>query len=921
MVTPILTTKLHIPPLRHNLVPRQQLLERLDQGLHRKLTLVSAPAGFGKTTLLGEWIQRLEAGGAPPVKVGWTSLDDGDNDPARFSAYLAAALQRTGESISPAGGDTFEVVGSILQESHLVKLINQVAAHPQPLVLVLDDYHVITSQVIHDAVTFLVDHLPENLHLVLATRADPPLPLARLRAGGDLIELRQSDLRFTAEEAAAFLNNVMHLDLSVQDVAALETRTEGWIAGLQMAALSLQGHSPHPTARSEFVRAFTGSHRFILDYLVEEVLEQQPPALHEFLLKTSILERLTGPLCDAILDEGPSSFVCRPSSSSQEILEHLESANLFIVPLDEERRWYRYHRLFSDLLRKRLWQTSPDLVPALHRQASAWHEKHGLMAAAIDHALAGHDFERAVILIEESVEATLMRSEVTTFLNWVERLPEELVRARPTLCFFHAWALLMSGHSPRVLEQRLADIASVEDAPEVAGVMAARMTAFRAYIMLFRANTRAAAELCQQSLEYLPESDLFLRSIVAWILSLARLDDGNLQDGKQALQEVARMGQETGNSLIAVTALCHQAELQTRQGRLHRARETLERALQLATDSQGRRLPIASEALIGLGKLEREWNHLEAATDYLVESIELAKQWSEMAAFDAYFPMASIRLAQGDVKGAREAIETARLIAQRSEATEMDDLVADLQQTYFFVTQGDVAGAMRWAEARGLVPGISPEPRPGPDEGQDYVSARLRKYEHLMLARLFILQGRTAEALDLLEALLDQAKQRGRIDLAIEIQILRALARQEEGGDAQAIEALAEALSLAEPGGYLRIFLDKGEAMARLLRQAASRGIAPAYVAKLLAALGRPESAESGAEPSHPHAQPLIEPLSERELEVLRLLANGMSNPEIADELVVAVSTVRSHCKSIYGKLDVHKRWDAVQRAQELGLI
>jgi LuxR family maltose regulon positive regulatory protein len=940
MLMPILTTKLHIPSLRCNLVPRQRLLERLDQGLHRKLTVVSAPAGFGKTTLLGEWIQSLGAGGSPSVKVAWISLDDGDNDPARFSAYLAAALQRTDESIGQAGRDALELAGSFLQESHLITLINQVAGLPPAFVLVLDDYHLITSQVIHDAVTFLVDHLSENLHLVLATRADPPLPLPRLRARGHLTELRQSDLHFTAEETAAFLNKVMGLDLSTEDVATLETRTEGWIAGLQMAALSLQGQGQDPThhARSEFIQAFTGSHRFVLDYLVEEVLDQQPPAIQEFLLKTSILERLTGSLCDAVLgtletgnlvdwetsavgQDQSANLPPYQSTNSQSILEYLEAANLFIVPLDDERRWYRYHRLFSDLLRKRLWQRSSDLLPALHRRASAWHEQQGLMAAAIDYALAAHDFERAVTLIEDSVEATLMRSEVTTFLNWVERLPDQWVRSRPTLCFFHAWALMMSGRSLDAVEQRLQDMACVQDAPECTGMMAGRVAALRAYLMLFQADMHRAAELCHQALEHLPESDLFLRSIVAWILSLARLADGSLQDGSQALIELSRMSQEIGNPLVAVAALCHQAKLQMRQGRLHRAQEILGRALQLATDPQGRRLPIASEALIGLGALEGEWNDLEAAVHHLAEGIELAKQWTELAAFDAYFPLARIRLAQGDAEAAREALETARQIALKSKITKVDDLVADLQQAHFFVSQGDVERVMRWAETRGLIPSLSPKPRPGLDERQDLVIAHLRKYQHLVLARLFILQGQAAKALDLLEPLLAQARQLSRIDLTIEIQILRALACQGEGHDAQAIEALAEALSLAEPGGYLRIFLDEGEPMAGLLRQAASRGIAPVYVAKLLVAFGRPESAEAEAGPSYPHAQSPVEPISEREIEVLRLLATGMSNPEIADELVVAVSTVRSHCKSIYGKLNVHKRWDAVQRAQELGII
>jgi LuxR family maltose regulon positive regulatory protein len=712
----------------------------------------------------------------------------------------------------------------------------------------------------------------------------------------------------------------MGLDLSVTDVAALEARTEGWIAGLEMAALSMQGHSAHPGTRPDFIQAFTGSHRFVLDYLVEEVLEQQPAALQEFLLKTSLLERLTGPLCDAVVGERGIRESSVPRDS-QSILERLEAANLFIVPLDDERRWYRYHRLFSDLLRKRLLQTSPDLVPALHRRASGWHEQQGLMAAAIDHALAGHDCERAATLIEESVEATLMRSEVTTFLKWVERLPDESVRSRPTLCFYHAWALLMSGRSPHIVEQRLRDAACDRDAPESRGISAGRMAALRAYYMLFQADMDRAAELAHQALEHLPESDRFLRSIVAWISSLARLFDGDLQEGKQALGEVARMGEEMGNPLVAVAALCYQAKLQRRQGRLPRAQEILERALRLATEPLGRRLPIASEALIGLAELEREWNDLETAEDYLSDSIELAEQWSAMAAFDAYFPLARVRLAQGDAAAARRALETAQQIAHRSEATKVDDLVANLQQAYLSVAQGDVAGAMRWAEERGLVPGASPETRSGLDEGQDFVSARLRKYEHLVLARLFILQRRATEALDLLDPLLAQARQLGRIDLTIGTQILKALAYQVDGHDQPAMDALAEALTLAEPGGYLRTFVDEGEPMARLLRQAASRSAAPAYVAKLLAAFGGPESSDVEAEPSSPHPQPLVEPLSERELEVLRLLATGMSNPEISDELYIAVSTVRSHCKNIYSKLNVHKRWDAVQRGRELGLI
>ncbi|MEJ2210211.1 MAG: LuxR C-terminal-related transcriptional regulator, partial [Anaerolineae bacterium] len=625
------------------------------------------------------------------------------------------------------------------------------------------------------------------------------------------------------------------------------------------------------------------------------------------------------------------------------ILEHLDRANLFIVPLDDERRWYRYHRLFSDLLRKRLGQTWPEQVPALHRRASAWHEQAGHAAEAIEHALAGRDFQRAAGLVERAAEATLMRSEVATFLGWVERLPAGALRQRPGLCFFHAWTLLMSGRSLAAVEGTLQNAAGLDrDAAPAAGQgvgalagglegMPGRMAALRAYLMLFQADTERAAALCRQALERLPEEDVFVRSVVAWILSIARLGDLDPRDGGQALEEVAARSQEMGNRFIAVAALCHCATLQMRQGRLPRARETLARALDLATDAGGRRLPVAGKALIGLAELDLEWNDLDAAAGHLAEGIDLARRWSEMAAFDACIPQMRLCLARGDVEGARETIETARQIARRSEATEIDDLVADLQQAYFFLAQGDAAGVRRWAEGRGLLSGTAREPGPARDADHDFVSARLRKYEHLMLARFFVLQGQAAEALDLLDSLLDTARHLARTDLIIQIQIQRALAFGQQGGDDRAVEALAEALLLAEPGGYLRIFLDGGPPLARLLHRVASRGLAPDYAPRLLAAFDptqklaaqqlAPQATPAGAPPATGAAHPLVEPLSDRELEVLRLLAAGLSNPEIADELVVAVSTVRSHCKSIYGKLGVHSRWDAVQRGQALGLL
>jgi LuxR family maltose regulon positive regulatory protein len=774
----------------------------------------------------------------------------------------------------------------------------------------------------------LIEHIPANLHLVISTRADPPLSLSRLRARGHLTELRLGDLRFSADETADFFIQTMDLGLSARDLAALETRTEGWIAALQMAALSLQTHSSDLAARSEYIQTFTGSHRFILDYLVDEVLEQQPADLRSFLLKTSILERFNGLLCDAVLKETESGSVEQqekssvsgfPLASSQSILEYLESVNLLIIPLYDERLWYRYHRLFSDLLRKRLWQTSPGLVPILHNRASDWFAQQGMADEAIDHALAAKSFERAAALIEDHVETTLMRSEVRTFLNWMDRLPEEYVRTRPRLSFFYSWALLMSGHSPELVERRLQALANLQGSAEVASSMAGRMAALRAYLSLFHADFDLAARLCQQALQNLPEGELFLRSIVTWILSMIELSDREQQDGRQALEKVVRMSQEAGNPLIAVAALAHRARLQMRQGRLQLAHETLEQALKLAADPQGRRLPIASEALIVLGDLEREWNNLDQAARYLTESIELARLWNELSSFDAYYPLMRLRMAQGDVAAAREAVETAWQMAHNSDFSQIDDMLADLQRANFFVMQRNGAEAVRWAEKHGLVPGVAPENRPALNQRQEYINAHLRKYELLVLARAFILQGRSAEALELLETLIEQARQLDRTDLAIELYILKALALQLEGRDDPACAAIAEALSLAEPGGYVRTFLDEGEPMIRLLRQAASRGISPAYVAKLLVAFGESPTPQAAAKPAASLA--LVEPLSDREVEVLRLLAAGLSNPEIAGELFIAVSTIRTHCKNIYGKLGVHRRWDAVQRAQELGLI
>jgi LuxR family maltose regulon positive regulatory protein len=927
MPTPLLKTKLFIPPARPELVPRPRLIEHLQAGMDRRLTLVSAPAGCGKTTLLSDWATHI-----PQKRIAWLSMDESDNDLARFVSYLFAAVATVEPKIAKLQASA-QAMQPPQAEARLTALLNEIAAMPQQMVLILDDYHTIKLQAIHDAMTFLLNYAPPRLHLVIATRADPPLPIARLRARGQLTEVRQSDLRFSAQEAAAFLNSIMGLKLATQDVAALEARTEGWIAGLQMAALAMQPLVAQARNRSAFVQAFTGSHRFVLDYLVEEVLQQQPPAIQQFLLKTSILDRLTGPLCDRVAgnqetgesDAIPDSLVSR-FPDSQTVLEHLEAANLFIVPLDGERRWYRYHRLFADLLRQRLQRAHPGLAPELHRRASEWHQQNGFVGAAVDHALAAEDFERAADLIEETAEATLMRSEVTTFLHWTAALPEELIRANPSLCVFQAWALLLTGRSPDKIESRLQNMGDASSSTR------SKAKVLRALAAMFQGQIAQAAALVQQALGCLAEDEALFRSVATWILSLSQLADGDLKTGSQTLDRLAKTAQEMGNLFVAVAAICSLARLRTRQGQLDTAKRLYLRALALATDGQEQRLPIAGEPLIGLGELERQWNNFEAATEYLLEAIERSRQWSETAALDAYIPLARIKQAQGDVDGARDALERARQLALLSESIELDDLAVDLVQATFLVALGDAEAAMSLLEERGLVNyALMAEAQ----ESEDYVGFHMAKYARLALARVLLAQHRAGEALALMEPLVPKIEQLGRTDLLIEIQVLSALAFQALGQSTRALEALQQAFSLAEPGGHVRTFLDEGEPMRLLIYDfrfwiddpahpidSQERNRLVHYADRLLAAF--PSEAESDTSPIENRKskiQNLVEPLSERELEVLRLLAAGLSNPEIADELVIAVSTVRSHCKSIYGKLGVHRRWDAVQRAQELGLV
>jgi LuxR family maltose regulon positive regulatory protein len=872
--TPLLKTKLHIPTIRSELVSRPRLVERLDEGFRRgcKLTLVSAPAGSGKTTLLSEWATQCRQ------PVAWVTLDEGDNDPFRFFAYLLATLQRIGPDI----GQTAQVMLQAPQppppESLLTSVINDIADTPQPFILVLDDYHVIEAKPIHEALAFLLDHLPSQMHLVLTTRADPPLPIARLRGRGQLSELHAADLRFTRNEVTAFLNEVMKLDLSAEHVAALERRTEGWIVGLQMAALSIRGRKDI----SGFVEAFSGSNRFILDYLVEEVLEQQPGDVQEFLLKTSILKRMTAPLCDLITDR----------DDSQSILESLEAANLFLVPLDDERCWYRYHHLFADLLHHHLQREKPDLVPRLHRRASEWYEREGLITEAVGHALTCGDFERAAYLIQEAGWATFTRGEMTTILGWIAALPHHVVWANPQLGVLHAWAMAKSGELDGA-EHSLREF----DGDGFRG----EVTAVRAYVAGVRGDLTQAVELSQRALALLSAENLVVRAIVAQNLGVAYHWNGDPAAAIRALTEAIALSHAAGQSFQTLTAMAILGRAYEMQAALRQAMETYQEALKLGCGGDRRPAPFACMAYVGMASVLYEWNDLDAAKQHALEGVRLSK----LGGFIAYQVsghdlLARVCEAQGDRDSALKNIEQADRLGQGSDYALVTALVTDLR-VRLWLAQGNLMAAARWAQERQLQPA-------------DELDAA-SEIEETAVARTLVVQDRLDEALSLLASLLEAAQAAGRTADVIKVRALQALAFQAQGDEGRALSALEHALYLAEPEGYVRTFVDEGEPMARLLCRALAEGIASGYASRLLAAFGESPQATS------PAVQGLVEPLTERELVVLRLVACGLSNREIARDLVVAVSTVKSHINHIYGKLGVKSRTQAVARARTLELL
>jgi LuxR family maltose regulon positive regulatory protein len=920
MSTPILTTKLYVPPPRHHAVLRPRLIERLNEGLHRRLTLVPAPAGFGKTTLLGEWVAGCERPAA------WLSLDEADSDPTRFLAYLVAALQTIAADIGESVLDVLQSPQPPPTESILTTLLNEITTIPHDFALVLDDYHVVDAKPVDDALAFLIEHLPPRMHLIIATREDPQLPLARLRARGQLAELRAADLRFTPSEAAEFLKEVMGLNLSAEDIAALETRTEGWIAGLQLAALSMRGREDV----TGFVKAFAGDDRYIVDYLIEEVLQRQPERTRSFLLQTSILDRLSGPLCDAVTGQ----------EDGRGMLEAVERSNLFVVPLDHQRRWYRYHHLFADVLQARLMQEQPDHAPALHQRASEWYEQNDLPADAIRHALAAEDFERAAKLVEVTWRAMDRSFQSATWLGWVKALPDELVRVRPVLSAGYAHALLDVGEL-EAAEARLRDAerwldttADMNQRPDerpevpsaemsVAGMVVvdeeqfrslpASIATARAYHAQTLGDVPGTVTYARRALDLLPGVYYYERGVLAALLGVAYWASGDLEAAHRSFADFMANMRMAGNILVAIGATYVLADIRMAQGRLHEAVRAYERSLQLAEEQSEPVLQGTADLYLGLSELECEQGDLEAARQHLLTSKELGEHATLPGLqYRSCVAMARIREAEGDLDGALDLLHEAE--RQYISSPVSDVRPAAALKARVWIAQGRLAEALGWAREQGL-------------SAHDELSY-MREFEHITLARMLIAHYRSDriehsihEAMELLERLLQAAEESGSMGSVIEILMLQALAHEAQGDDSTALVPLERALSLAEPEGYVRVFVDEGTPIARLLYEALSHGVEREFTRRLLAAFPVAEPEQTTSSPSRVSDSELVEPLSERELEVLQLIAEGLTNQEVATRLYLSLHTVKVHARNIYGKLGAKSRTHAIAKGKALGIL
>jgi len=922
----ILTTKLYIPQLPSNIVSRPRLNEKLDKGIQRRLTLISAPAGYGKTTLLSDYVNQC---GLP---VAWLSLDEGDNDVKRFLIYVISALQTVEPDFGAGILSLLESPQSAPFETILTDLINEISKTLGQFILVLDDYHRIESGEIDQALLFILDHMPPQMRLMISSRTDPSLPLSSLRARGHLTEMREKDLRFTIEEARTFLESTMGIHISTENVDALEIRTEGWITGLQLAAVSMQ-ELDDPEEISRFVDNFSSSHRFILDYLMDEVLQQRPEGTREFLLQTSILNRLNAPLCQTVTEV----------ENSQDILESLEAANLFLIPLDNERYWYRYHHLFEDMLQKRLDLFQPEIVPELHLRAAGWYRQNGWIRLALDHLLAAGDYSGAADLVQQNARTLLERSQLATLMTWVEALPEAQVRERPWLCVYHTWALRLSGARFDIVESRLRESeASIENFAEIQKEKASsedvasfeavieklnwHISGLRAFQHLYKEEIHRVLELTQPT-QFEDFEENFVLGAIAFARGWALRFSGDLKSAYQTFEDSKKFSLASGNVFLAVGGSCRSAYGHVLGGELQQAYDDFQEAADLAKVRDGKQYPVAGYAYVYMGTILYEWNILEKAKQYLLEGIELCAQVGFI--FDQVTGLASLALvhkALGNWEAAQDALEKAEDLRQQMKYYLYVRRWVENVQVRLWRAQNAWDRIDHWIQTCGLKI----------DDVLDYN----RDMEHTILARALVYsavnQARGSEirdALRLLSRLLELADSANWTGKAIEILVLQALAFQALGDERAALLHLEKALTYAEPEDYIRTFIDEGEAMHSLMRDFRTRLAGQTdtkarsiggYVDSLLAEFEREkrdELPQYEVEGVIDESQAIVELLTAREQAVLRLMAEGATNQEIAVELVIALSTAKKHVSNIIGKLGVTNRTQAVSRARELKLL
>ncbi len=890
----LLNTKLNIPPIRPSHVQRNDLIQKLNKLREYKLALIVASAGYGKTALISEWIVQSS------MRAVWFSIDAGDNDPVRFWDYVIAAIQTVSPTIGEQTLTLLHEPQPLPIETILSSLINELSALPDLLTLVLDDYHVIESSSIHDGLAFLVEHMPSQIRLIMTTRTDPPLPLARMRVRSQLLELRSADLRFSQQQIAAFFTDVMGLKLTTDEVTALDTRVEGWIAGLQLAGLALQGK----TDIAGFITSFAGDHHYVLDYLGDEILDRQQEAMQQFLLQTSILERLNADLCDTVT----------ATAEGRNVLEHLERHHFFVVALDDKRQWYRYHRLFADFLHHRLKLKYPNHVKELHQRASHWFEQNGLQSEAIGHALAAQDYERAAELVQSMAELLIWRrAEHNTLLGWLTTLPDNILQKCPRLYLYHAWVLYLTNQISEA-EQCIHDAENALDHinttdPLIAGMLAA----IHSTLTGIKHQFPETLMLSRQALEQLPEETVSWRCMAAINLGVTCAYIGEVQEAVAVLSYAMELSQEIGSSFAMLSAFWHLSSLQIAQLNLHAAETTCQQLEQAAQMPGLQRFPINGYITLLLGEINMERNDMEAAERYLLESAgQMNPESFPTTLLRGYVALSRLKTLHEDTEGAEHYWQLAEQIGRMGKLQGRSTLLS-VSQARRWLEQGNLDAVESWVAENHL----------GIDDEYSYH----REDYYLVLARFFIAKGTTVDkALYLLDRMIKRAEASQRTGSLIRALILQAIAFHTGSKSQEAVESLARALNLAEREQLVHIFIDERQPMALLLEKALGmlrKGqlalpISSEYPTRLLAAMGKRDLSPTPTRRTIGH---LADDLSERELEVLRLLADGLESNEIAERLVIAVDTARKHIKNIYSKLDVHSRWEAIKHAEEYHLL